>query len=305
MARERGIVLQQYSISVGKENTLENIGVVGLGRMGSAIAQRMSQQEIAVQAWTQSGRSVDGVESAPDLKTLASRSDTLILSLFGNEAVGEVLDTLLTTDLMGKQIIDTSTVTPDLLVTRLDRFSQLGADIVDAPISGGPELVRAGSCGIFVGGEAASFERARDTLAPLSQRILHVGPLGTGLAMKAINNGMIQAYFAGLYDLMPLANKAGLPLETALRILCGGPAGMPLVADRISKVLGEDEEVGFALSAAFKDNQVFRQMMASFGLESSMLKNFGELKKPVAEAGLLEADPAALVSLGYKKGKNT
>lgn len=282
---------------------MERIGIIGLGRMGSAIAQRLSREKIAVLGWTRSARLVEGVKTAPDLKTLVDSSDTLILSLFGNEAVAEILDKLLTLGLKDKQIIETSTVTPDILKDRIDQITQQGATAVDAPISGGPELVLAGSCSIFIGGDETSAAKARNSLTAISGRILHVGPLGTGLAMKAVNNGMVQAYLAGLYDMMQLANRAGLPLETALRVLCGGPASMPLVADRIPKVLGEDNEVGFALNAAFKDNDVFQQMIASFGLSSPVLANFGSLKSAVIDAGLLEKDPAALISLAYDNGK--
>lgn len=282
---------------------MERIGVIGLGRMGSAIAQRFSAEGVAVLGWTRSARPIDGIESAPDLKTLVNGSETLILSLFGNEAVTEVLDRLLTFDLQGKQIIETSTVTPNLLKDRVEQFAQQGATVVDAPISGGPDLVLAGSCGIFVGGDETSAARARSSLAAITERVLHVGPLGTGLVMKAINNGMIQTYFAGLYDLMPLANRAGLPLETALRILCGGPAGMPLIAGRIAKALGEDDEVGFALEAAFKDNDVIQQIVESHGLSSPVLTNFGDLKTAVIDADLLEKDAATLISLAYNNGK--
>lgn len=282
---------------------MERIGIVGLGRMGSAIAQRMSAQGRIVSGWTRSGRPVKGVKCVPDLKTLVKISDSLILSLFDDKAVAEILDTLLALDLKGKQIIETSTVIPNLLKERIEQIAEKGATAVDAPISGGPELVLAGSCSVFIGGDETSAARARETLTTISRRILHVGPLGSGLVMKIINNGMIQAYFAGLCDLMPLAKRAGLPLETALRILCGGPAGIPMVADRIPKVLGENKEVGFAIKGAFKDNDVSLQVVKSFGLSSPVLTNFGTVKSAALEAGLLEHDVAALINLAYDSGE--
>ncbi|MCF6327620.1 MAG: NAD(P)-dependent oxidoreductase [Devosiaceae bacterium] len=281
---------------------MERIGIIGLGRMGSAIAQRMTAEGLAILGWTRSGRTVEGVKSVRDLETLVKDSDTLILSLFNDKAVADILDTLLALDLKGKQIIETSTVIPNLLKDRIEQIADKGATAVDAPISGGPELVLAGSCGVFIGGDETSAARARDSLTAISSRILHVGPLGSGLVMKVINNGMIQAYFAGLCDLMPLAKRAGLPLETALRILCGGPAGIPMVADRIAKVLGEDKEVGFAIKGAFKDNDVFQQVIESYGLSSPVLTNFGMMKSAAVEAGLLECDAAALINLAYDRG---
>ncbi|WP_300011320.1 NAD(P)-dependent oxidoreductase [uncultured Roseobacter sp.] len=279
---------------------MERIGVVGLGRMGSAIARRMSAMGHSVQGWTRSGRAVTGVDSAPDLGSLVARSDTLILSLFDDVAVSEVLEALIGCDLTGRQIIDTSTVVPDILKTRMEAIRAVGATAVDAPISGGPDLVMAGKCGIFMGGEEAAAARAQDTLAWLSSRIFHVGPLGAGLAMKVINNGMIQTYFNGLADFMPLAKRAGLPLETALKILSGGPAGMPMVADRIPKVLGQDKEIGFTINATYKDADVFRRVMQSFDLPSPMLDSFAEMSGTAIEAGLGEDDPAAFIRFAYE-----
>lgn len=281
---------------------MERIGVIGLGRMGSAIAQRMSEQGRDVLGWTRSNRAVEGVTSAADLAALVANSETLILSLFDDSAVAEILDALLELDLNGKQIIDTSTVVPTLLKDRIERIMAKGATAVDAPISGGPEMVLAGICGVFVGGEDAAALRAQDSLAAISGRIFHVGPLGTGLVMKVINNGMLQCYFNGLGDLMPLAKRAGLPMETAMRILSGGPAGIQMVIDRLPKILGEDKTVGFTVAAAHKDNDVFQRVVQSFGLESSVLANSGERQRAAIDAGLGEDDPAVLVSFAYEQG---
>lgn len=281
---------------------MERIGVVGLGRMGSVIAQRMSATGHSVEGWTRSGRAVAGVDSAPDLKSLVAHSDTVILSLFDDAAVSEVLDALLACALTGKQIIDTSTVVPDILKSRREAITAAGAMAVDAPISGGPDLVMAGKCGIFIGGEEVAAARAQNTLASLSGRIFHVGPLGAGLAMKVINNGMIQTYFNGLADFMPLAKKAGLPLEIALKILSGGPAGMPMVADRIPKVLGQDKEIGFTINATYKDADVFRRVMHSFDLPSPMLDSFAQMSGVAIKAGLGEDDPAAFIRFAYQGG---
>lgn len=284
---------------------MERIGVIGLGRMGSAIARRMANEGRSVLGWTRSGRLVDGVKNAPSVESLVENSDTLILSLFDDEAVATMLDTLLTYGLTGKQIIETSTVTPNVLTDRIDRITTLGATAVDAPISGGPELVLAGSCGIFIGGEEEHAARARASLTAISGRIFHVGPLGSGLVMKVINNGMLQTYLNGLTDLMPLAKRAGLPLETALQILCGGPAGIPMITDRIPKILGKDKEDSLTLNAVFKDNEVFQHVVESFGLTSPMLTHFGTLKTRIAKAGLLENDPAILINLAYDDGEES
>jgi 3-hydroxyisobutyrate dehydrogenase len=282
-----------------EDKQLVTVGIIGLGRMGGAIARRMADQGRSVLGWTRSGRAVDGVESTADLDRLVETSDTLILSLLDDAAVSDVLGVLLSRELKGKQIIETSTVTPGLLIDRIDRIHARGAMAVDAPISGGPELVLAGQCGVFIGGDDIAAARARESLTAISGRIFHVGPLGTGLVMKTINNSMVSAYFSGLTDLLPLARKAGLPLETALRILCGGPAGLPFVADRIPKVMGEDKSVGFPLSGIFKDMDVFQRILESYDLSSPIVEKFLAQKPSVIHAGLWERDGAELINLAY------
>lgn len=210
--------------------------------------------------------------------------------------MSETLDTLLTLDLAGKQIIDTSTIVPAILKTRITALAAKGACAVDAPISGGPELVLAGHCGIFIGGSDTDAARAQTTLAALSGRKFHVGPLGTGLVMKVINYAMLQVYFGGLAEMLPLAKRAGLPLDVAVGILCGGPAGIPMVRDRLPRILGEDASVAFAITAALKDNDVFRRVIHGFGLTAPTLDAAGQHERAAVAAGLGDHDVAALAS---------
>ena len=281
---------------------MEKIGVIGLGRMGSAIAQRLQDQGHQVTGWTRSGRAADGITMAASIADVVEASDTLLLSLLDDTAVATVLDACLDCDLAAKQIIETSTVVPTILSERMEAITAKGATAVDAPISGGPELVAAGTCGVFIGGDDAAAKRAQSVISGFSNRVFHVGPLGTGLVMKTINNSMMQAYFAGLRDMMPLAKRAGLPMETALRILTGGPAGMPMLADRLPKVFGEDKTVGFTISAALKDNDVFQRVAQAYGLEAPSLTLAREWQQLAEDAGLGEADPAMSIPLAYDQG---
>jgi 3-hydroxyisobutyrate dehydrogenase len=280
---------------------MEKIGVIGLGRMGSAIALRMQSQGHPVTGWTRSGRTIDGVTTTSDIADLAAQSDTLILSLLDDTAVGTMLDALLACDIQGKQIIETSTVVPTLIQDRIARIQDKGATAVDAPISGGPELVAAGACGVFIGGDDDAAARAQKTMQALSGRIFHVGPLGSGLVMKTINNSILQYYFSGMNEMMPLAKRAGLPLKTVLGILCGGPAGVPMVRDRIPKILGEDTSVGFTIAAGRKDNDVFQRVAEAYGLATPLMAFTGERQDAAIAAGMGELDPAALISAAFSK----
>ena len=278
---------------------MERMGVIGLGRMGAAAATRLAAQGISVCGWTRSGRAVANVAQAESLERLVDRSDVLLLSLYDDDAVANVLDQLLAFDLTGKLIIETSTVVPTVLSNRIAAINTAGGEAIDAPISGGPEMVLAGTCGIFIGGDDAAAKRAQQVLMPLTTRVFHVGPLGAGMVMKTINNVAMQSYVAALAELLPLAKRAGLSLETAMNILSSGPAAMPMVRDRLPKVFGQDDTVGFPLTAIRKDADVMQQVLASYGLTSEVLKIASAHHDKNLAAGLGNKDPGHILGLTY------
>jgi 3-hydroxyisobutyrate dehydrogenase len=278
---------------------MARIGVIGLGRMGAAMARRLAGQGAVVTGWTRSGRGVEGITAAPDLGALVAGADTLILSLFDGAAVAETLDALLAHDVGGRLILEASTVVPQILQGRAGDFAAKGAAVADAPVSGGPEMVEAGNCGIFLGADDATAARALPVLRLLTGRVIHVGPLGAGMVMKTINNSMVQAYFAGLRDMLPLARRAGIPLGDVLAILNGGPAGLPMIRDRMAKILGEDGTVGFSLAGVAKDNEVFRRVVEAHGLTAPVLDVAGEGQRAAIARGLGEADVAAMIAAAY------
>lgn len=282
---------------------MERIGIIGLGRMGGAMAARMADQGAKVTAWTRSGltparaREI-GVEAALDLAQLAQGSDILILSLFDDAAVRDVMAELMQTDLTGKLIIDTSTVSPKLL----SGFTgTCAAALVDAPISGGPEMVTDATCGVFLGGAETDVARARAAVALFSGRIFHAGPLGAGMGMKIVVNAMIGGIMASLTEVIQIAKRSGLDYAATLQIVAGGPAGAPFINARLARMLGEDESIGFPVSAVLKDVGVFRAAAHELGVDAPMLANVHAMAETGASEGLGELDIATVVRAAWDR----
>ena len=286
--------------------SMERIGILGLGRMGREIARRMASQGAEVTGWTRSGMSADqaadlGIAAAESPAALAAVSDVILLSLFDDAAVGQVIDALMAADLSGKMIIDTSTVSPRLLSGYADRAGEADVMLSDAPIAGGPEMVADASCGVFVGGSAAAFARAEPALLLFSSRVVHTGPLGAGMGTKIVNNAMIAGLFATLSEIVQIAKRAGLEYETTLRVLANGPAGPPFLRARLDRALGLDDSVGFPISGVNKDVAVFRAAADELGVVAPMLARAAEIAGLARDEGLEARDAAAMIRAAWDR----
>ena len=281
---------------------MERIGVLGLGRMGREIALRLTARGAEVTGWSRSGMPDGlGVTAAESPAALAQVAEILILSLFDDAAVSSVLDQLLAAPVGGRLIIDTSTVSPMLLKGRVDQAHAAGAGLADAPISGGPEMVANGSCGIFLGGAEADVARARPVLELITERVIPTGALGTGMGLKVVNNATLAGIFATLDETMRIARAAGLDFELALRAVAGGPAGPPVLAARLDRALGRDDSVGFSISGVAKDLTVFRAAASELGVEAPVLERMHALTGLAQENGLGEKDLASMLRAAWDR----
>jgi 3-hydroxyisobutyrate dehydrogenase len=224
----------------------------------------------------------------------------IILALLDDTAVHEVAGTLEILDLSGKLIVDTSTVSPLTLRTHAAAVAQVGGRLLDAPISGGPEMLLAGKVGLYIGGSEEDFRSFLPVAQVLSDRIHHVGDLGHGAAAKLINNMMLTGLWESLKEALQLGGRAGLSRDKMIEVLAGSPAASPAMKGRLPVVLGETDHVGFPVSGVVKDIRVVRDFAAQVGVPvpamAAALKSFED----TAEAGLADADLATMVRIALE-----
>jgi len=224
---------------------MERVAVLGLGRMGSAIAVRLAGAGMRVTGWNRSPRSVGGVPVAASLAEAVEEADVLVLSLFDDAAVREVLGLLAALPLSGRLVADTSTVAPDVMPGAAPALEAAGAAAVDAPISGGPEMVAAGRAGMFLGGAPEDVGRLAPIAAHLAAQAPHVGPLGAGAAAKVVNNMVLCGMWQTLKEALLTGTTAGVwPVEPVdgrkLGSTCPGPISKRLQERFLRISSGED-----------------------------------------------------------------
>jgi 3-hydroxyisobutyrate dehydrogenase-like beta-hydroxyacid dehydrogenase len=268
------------------------VAVVGLGRMGSALARRLAGEgtDLVLHNRTQDrARSLAselGARAADTPAAAAGASDVAITMLADRPAVEAVWagpDGLLAGAGRGSVLVDMSTVEPDSLHPYAARAKDIGVGILDAPVSGSVQLAESGGLTIMAGGEAADLERARPVLGRLATTIFHLGPLGSGSAMKLAVNAVIFALNNGVSEALVLAERFGIDRSTAYEVLARSAVGAPFVGyKRDAFVRPEDAPVGFSLDLARKDLDLIIHFARKVGVRTAQADTNAHL---IVEAG--------------------
>jgi len=245
--------------------TTERIGIIGTGRMGTAIAKRLLGLGYHVSVWNRSaagrvGAIEAGAVGADDLAALCQSSDILISSLTNYEALCAVhqgATGLLAQDLAGKLYIEMSTLLPDEQIALAADVVAAGCGYVDCPVGGTVAPALNGALLGMAGGEPASWERAHPVMEGLCKRVEHLGPVGTGAAMKLAVNLPLAIYWATLGEAMTMLKTQGISNATAASLLGDSSAGPVVLKNRmelIVKTLDGTDQIGtFDVNGFHKD----------------------------------------------------
>jgi len=239
------------------------VAVVGTGRMGSAMARAIARGDDELLLYNRTPDKARpladelGATMVDSPAEAAASADVCITMLADGAAVASVWDGddgLASNAREGSVLVDMSTVPPDTLQPYAARVRERGAGLLDAPVSGSTQLAESGSLTIMAGGEVQDIERARPVLERLAKTLHHVGPLGSGSAMKLAVNAVIFALNNAVSEALVIAERAGIHRELAYEIIATSAAGAPFVGyKRQAFVEPEAAPVGFSLDLAAKD----------------------------------------------------
>lgn len=201
---------------------------------------------------------------------VAAVADVAISMLADGPAVDAVYggpDGLIAGARSGTILVDSSTVPPAVLRAHEPAIRARGAGVLDAPVSGSVTLAEAGTLTLMVGGEPADLERARPVLAAIGGTIFHLGPLGSGAAMKLAVNTVIFGLNGAVAEALVLAEGAGIARGLAYDVLAASAAGAPFVGYKRAAFLDpEDTPVAFSVDLAAKDLRLIADLARDVGL---------------------------------------
>jgi 3-hydroxyisobutyrate dehydrogenase len=258
------------------------VGFVGLGRMGDPMVRRVAAGGVAVRGYDAAAGATEGlagvvtaVDSAADA---AAGAPVVILMLPDSDVVEKVVDGGLLDALGdGALLVDMSSSEPLRTRALARRVAERGVTLVDAPVSGGVSGARAGTLTIMVGGPAD----AAATLTPLLSlmgRVRHVGDVGAGHALKALNNLMSAAHLLASSEAILAGERFGLDPAVMLDAVNGSSGRSGSTENKWPNyVLPETYDSGFTAGLMVKDIRIALGLAEATGAPSQLAARTVEL----------------------------
>ena len=279
------------------------IGLIGLGKMGMALVQRLSERGENVIAWDRDGarvkRAADaGAKAADAPRAVASGAET-VLSIItedgGARALWEGKGGFLEVDIKGKLFIEMSTLQPMTVRALAALAARNGASFIDCPLLGSIPTVREGKLVALVGGSEGDVARAKPVLAHVTQRIEHIGPVGAGAAMKLVVNNMMGSYLQILAESLAMGATQGLTLQRMIEVIGTSITATPWFNAKKKVLLGGEDDTTLDIRTLRKDLLSVVATAALHGVPTPAAAAAAASLSAAVEAGEGGSDIAALV----------
>jgi 3-hydroxyisobutyrate dehydrogenase len=282
------------------------VAFLGLGAIGTPMAAHLAAQGSLI-VWNRTRARAEefatrhnaAVASSP--REAASQAEVLVTCLPTSREVEVLLDGpdgLLAGAAAGVLLIDCTSGDPASSRRIATRLAERGVAFADAPVSGGVSGARAATLTVMVGADPATFRRAQPVLAAFGTRIEHVGPVGAGHAVKAVNNALLAVNLLAAGEGLAALVKAGVPAGTALAVI-NASSGRSFVTEVLipERVLTGDYPQTFRLALLDKDVAIACDFARETRVRAPVLDLAGRLLSQARKSAGEEADHVETIRL--------
>ncbi len=272
---------------------------IGLGRMGLPMARRLATAGYRVRGHDLSEQAraevaaIAGARAVGSAQDAAAGADAVVLMLPSSSAVAAVLfeDGLLEALEAGVALIDMSSSEPLATRALAQRAAGRGIELVDAPVSGGVRGAVEGTLTIMVGGGEEAVEACRPMLETLGKTVRHVGPVGAGHALKALNNLLSAVHLLASCEALAIGRGFGLDPHVLVETINASTGRSASTERKLPEfILTESYDAGFALALMVKDIAIAVSLGEQLGIEAALGARALELWREAAGALGADAD---------------
>ena len=258
---------------------MQRVALLGLGTMGAGMAANWLAKGFPLSVWNRSAVKAQtlagkGAKAAATPRDAAEGADCIVAMVADDAASRSVWlgdDGALAGAKPGAVVVESSTLTPDWVRELAGHARAKGCGFLDAPVGGSRQAAASGELRLFVGGDAATLDKARPALAAIANTIDLLGPAGQGATWKLINNQLIAAQVAALAEALDVARKAGFRPEQISSLIVNGAALSPIVKLKLPRMLERDyDQTDFGLSLMLKDARYAAALAQALGTPADM-----------------------------------
>lgn len=274
------------------------IGFIGTGIMGRPMAGHLARGGHSVLTFSRSNTVVEGCTAAESIAELTAASDVIFLMVPDTPDVEQVLfaDGGVASALTaGKTVVDMSSISPTATKKFAARVRELGADYMDAPVSGGEVGAKNASLTIMCGGAPATFDRLKPLFELMGKNITLIGENGAGQTCKVANQIIVAATIEAVGEALLFAAKAGADPATVRQALMGGFASSRILEVHGERMIQRNFQPGFRVALHQKDLELALSGAKELGLSLPATSTCQQLFNAVVAAGGAGLDHSSMV----------
>jgi 3-hydroxyisobutyrate dehydrogenase-like beta-hydroxyacid dehydrogenase len=289
---------------------MTSVGFVGLGAMGSRLAGRLLDAGHHVYATNRTRAKAEaliehGLRWRATPRDVAASAE-VIFSMVSDDAALQAVSTgpdgIFAGLTPGKVHVDMSTVSPRTSARLAEQARTLGAEMLDAPVSGSVPQAEAGTLAIMVGGDEDAFRRVEPLLRELGQTITHVGANGHGLSLKLAINISLAAQPLAFSEGLLLAERSGIDPRLAAEVMSNSPIGSPMLKARVPLFLDPHQPAWFDMQLMHKDIRLAREAAEQLSTPTPTAALSDQVLELAERVGYEHRDIAALRELLAEDG---
>ncbi len=279
------------------------VGFIGIGLMGLPMCRRLLTLDTDLYVFNRNMDKCEplvneGAKPLTSISAVANMCDVIMMCVSNTQSVESVVASLLPELKQGQIIIDFSSISPDATQTLALTVAERGASWIDSPVSGGVAGAEMGALVIMAGGAEIDIDRVMHLLEPLSQRVTHMGPTGSGQTTKICNQMIVSCNVLVMAEVLAMAKKSGVDASKIPSALQGGFAdSIPLQLTGNRMAVQDFDEIKWHVKTLLKDLDMANELAKDVGSAVPMAGLGAELMRQHASKGFSDQDPATFIAL--------
>ena len=281
---------------------MAKLGFVGLGAMGGRVTKRLLDAGHSVTGYNRTKSKAQwlldaGMQWGETPRAVAETADVIFTMVTNTNALHEVVGGqhgILAGLGKGKIYIDMSTISPAASKKLATEVSEKGARMLDSPVSGSVITLEQGNLSLMVGGEKATFEQVKSILLDIGPKVNYVGANGQAVLMKVAINLNLQVQMLAFCEALILAEKGGIPRETAMEVMLNSVIASPSLKYRTPFILEMPDEAWFNVNMMQKDMLLALEMGRELNVPLPTVATSNEYLTAARAMGLAEQDFAVV-----------